>query len=171
MHSGTRAFTPEPRAPPQLRQNFFKGMCLSNTWSMFVLLTSTTPRSFYFAEYESLTAEVKKLNEWNGSWLAPFLGCHSLRNLLPKMPNYHGQCPIEIYSPFVLSSQPPSVHPGNNPSHKSHQSCLPVVHTCIPHSLSPFSAVEAHVHAASFISFALLHLHALTERHVTPFSD
>ena len=49
MHSGVSAFTPEPRAPPRLRQNFYKGTCLSGTWSMFVLLTSTTPRSFYFA--------------------------------------------------------------------------------------------------------------------------
>ena len=87
MHLGTRTFTPEPRAPPQLRQNFYKGTCLSGTWSMFVLLTLTTPRSFYFAEYKSLTAEVKKPNKWNGSWLAPFLGCHSLCNLPPKMPN------------------------------------------------------------------------------------
>ena len=29
MHLGAHAFTPEPQAPPRLRQNFFKGTCLS----------------------------------------------------------------------------------------------------------------------------------------------
>ena len=76
-----------PQGPHLTETVFFSSTCLSNTWFMFVLHTLTTPRSFYFAEYKSLTAEVKKPNEWNGSWLTPFLGCHSLHNLLPKMLN------------------------------------------------------------------------------------
>ena len=99
------------------RRACLSNTCFNDTWFffMFVLLTSTTPRSFYFSEYESLTAEVKKPKEWNGSWLAPFLGCHSLRNLPPKMPN----C---VWSSVTHSA--PTINASLPASRKSHHSGL-----------------------------------------------
>src|SRR5712691_9906860 len=43
-----------PGSPTRLRHIFFRGTCLSNTCFMFVLLTLTIPRLFYFAGYEIL---------------------------------------------------------------------------------------------------------------------
>src|SRR6266581_8792201 len=51
------------------------------------LFSSINTRSFYFSEYELLTAELENPKYWNRSWLAPFLGRDSTRNHPPKMPN------------------------------------------------------------------------------------
>src|SRR5712691_12135220 len=93
-------------SPTRLRHISFRGTCLKNTCFMFFLFfstclptralgtrvlclfcLSTNTRSFYFSEYEILTAELVNPKYWNHSWLAPFLGHDSTRNHPPKMPN------------------------------------------------------------------------------------
>ena len=59
------------------------------------------------------------------------------------------------------SSQPRI--PGDNPSHKSRRTRLPVAR---PHPLFPLSAVGARVHAAYSSSCSPPHLHALAERRI-----
>src|SRR5260221_1197347 len=59
-----------------VRNMCFDDTCFRSTCYMFVLLTLTIPRSFYFTEYEILTGVP---NYWAPSSLGgviPILGCH-----------------------------------------------------------------------------------------------
>src|SRR5712691_6616797 len=62
MQSRARVY---PRGSPRLRHIFFRGTCQEPVF-MFVFLTLTIPRSFYFAGYEILTGLP---NYWAHSFL------------------------------------------------------------------------------------------------------
>src|SRR5260221_1853441 len=102
-------------SPTRLRHISFRGTCLKNTCFMFFLFfstclptralgtcvlclfcLSTNTRSFYFSEYEILTAELVNPKYWHRSWLAPFLGSDSTRNRPPEKANSYDPAPVTI---------------------------------------------------------------------------
>ena len=88
------------------------------------------------------------------------------------VPSPRGHYAIErIIPPSFLSSQLPSVRPGDNPSHKSRQPRLLVARAHPATPLSPFLAVRARVHAARSCHLICPHRIYTLLRSVPSFSD